>query len=266
VVFHLAAHTHDLRSLDDSPLQEEITLGGTLAALSAAESGGVEHFVFASSLAVFGDVGAAEVDEQHPCMPSTPYGQAKLRAEEAVCEFAHRTGAYASSIRPAMIYGVGCPGNLPRMIRAVERRTFPPIPEFGNRRSMVAVADVVQALIKAWRAGAPDGRPYIVTDGRGYSTRELYDLIRQTLGRRHPSVAIPPIVFRTAAHIGDALSILTRKRVPFDSRALARLSQSAVFSAERAIRELGFQPTTTLPDLLPAMVADLSRTTALDLG
>lgn len=260
VVFHLAAHTHDLKSTDDSAQQRAITYGGTIAALRAAEACEVSHFVLASSLAVFGPVGNEAVAEDHPCRPHTPYGQAKLDAEDAVRSFAQRTGRYAASIRPAMIYGAGCPGNLPRMIRAIMARRFPPIPEFGNRRSLVSVDDVVDALVRAWRSDIRDGREFIVTDGQAYSTRQLYDAVQTALGRPTSGLTVPAWVFAAGARLGDILGAVAGRRMPFDSGALERLSGSAFFTSSRAREELGFVPTRTLVDDLPAMIQHLSAT------
>lgn len=259
VVFHLAAHTHDTRSRNDSAIQQAVTLGGTVAALAAAERCGVRHFIFASSLAVYGPIGSNGATEDSACDPRTPYGRAKLEAERAVCEFAARTGAYAASMRPAMIYGLNCPGNLGRMIRAVRRGTFPPIPEFGNRRSMIAVDDVAEAMVLAWKANVPGGRPFILTDANGYSTRQIYDMIRECLGRGEPRFSIPRSWFSIVARAGDAGASVLGRRLAFDSEAMDRLSGSALFTSDRARSELGFTPTTTLPDVLPAMVRELER-------
>jgi UDP-glucose 4-epimerase len=253
-VFHLAAHVHDVHSNDDTALQQAITLGGTIATLSAAEQEGVKHVILASSLSVFGPVGSITVDEEHPLNPETPYGRAKLQAERALVDFTDRTGAFGASIRPAMMYGVPCPGNLQRMIRAVKAGWFPSLPEFGNRRSMVAVADVGSAMVLAWRAKVHGGRAYNITDGVGYSTRQVHDLIRKALGRPTSRVVIPRLVFSTAAQVGDLAGELLGRRVFFDSMAFDRLAGSANFDASRAQRELGFSATTTLAEMMPELV------------
>lgn len=253
-VFHLAAYAHDLRSVDDSADQQAITLGGTVSALSAAQRAQTGHFIYASSLAVHGPVGSLGVDETHECRPVTPYGRAKLSAEVAVREFSLRTGAFAACIRPAMIYGVGCPGNLPRMIRGVKRGTFPPIPEFGNFRSMIWVGDVAAAMIRAWQSNVAGGRPYILTDGQAYSTRRIYDEIRSAIGKTPVKISIPLGVFAGLALAGDLGGAVLRRRMPFDSAALDRVAGSAYFKSDRARLELGFHPTKALSDVLPAMV------------
>lgn len=258
VVFHLAAYAHDLSSTDDTTPQQEITLGGTRAALTAAERAGVRHFIFASSLAVFGHApdGATE---NAPAAPRTPYGRAKLAAEEAVREYADRTGAFAACLRPAMIYGAGCRGNLPRMISAVSSGMFPPIPEFGNRRSLVSADDAAEALRLAWKSEIRGGRAFIITDGRAYSTRQMYELILDALGKRPPSVTVPEFIFRAAAKLGDLGAAALGRRLPFDTAALERIAGSAYFVSDRARAELGYVPSSTLGDVLPSMIRHLSR-------
>jgi UDP-glucose 4-epimerase len=255
-VFHLAAYAHDVASTDDSALQQSITLGGTIAVLAAAEKAGVKHFIFASTVKVHGSP-TAGATEDAPCHPCTPYGRAKLAAEQAVTKFAMRTDTYAATIRPAMIYGVGCRGNLARMIRAVRVRTFPPIPEFGNRRSMVSDEDVADAMVRAWKCNVRNGRPFIVSDGVGYSTRQIYEMILAALGRGKPRFALPRAAFTVAARLGDIGGKMLGRRVPFDSVAFDKLAGSADFSAKRAQTELGFFPKHTLADVLPAMVRHL---------
>lgn len=253
-VFHLAAHVHDVRSSDDTLQQQAITLGSTLAVLDAAEEVGVQHVILASSLAVFGPVGSVAANEEQECRPTTPYGRAKLQSEAAVVDFTRRTGRFGASIRPAMMYGVPCPGNLTRMIRAVSGGWFPRIPEFGNRRSMVAVSDAASAMLLAWRAKVQGGRAFNITDGRAYSTRQIYDMIRQALGHRRSGAGIPPSLFYAAARTGDMARAVLGRRVFFDTQTLDRLAGSAHFDSTRARTELGFTPTITLPDLMPSLV------------
>jgi UDP-glucose 4-epimerase len=253
-VFHLAAHVHDVKSLDDGPQQRAITLGSTLSVLRAAEQAGVRTVILASSLAVFGDVGTSVVNEEHHCDPTTAYGRAKLESERALVDFTVRTGAFGAAIRPAMIYGVPCPGNLARMIRAVNAGWFPPLPEFGSRRSMVAVEDVAAAMELAWAARVPGGRPFIITDEDSYSTRQIYDMIRKALGRSESQWTIPRSALRAAAHVGDVVGAVIGRRAVFDSRILKSLSDAADFDTTRARVELGLEPTRTLAEVMPSLV------------
>jgi UDP-glucose 4-epimerase len=76
------------------------------------------------------------------------------------------SGMHTVNLRPALVYGPGMKGNLARLIAAVRRGWLPPLPETGNRRSLVHVDDVAQALLLAAAQPAAAGRTYFVTDGR----------------------------------------------------------------------------------------------------
>ncbi len=81
--------------------------------------------------------------------PETPYGRAKRAAEERVLAVGRESGMQTVNLRPALVYGPGIQANLLRLIEAVRRGWLPPLPETGNRRSLVHVDDVVQALLLA---------------------------------------------------------------------------------------------------------------------
>ena len=55
-----------------------------------------------------------------------------------------------------------------------------PVPELGNRRSIVHVADVADALLHVRSRAATPGRVvrYFIAHGRPYSTREMIDTMR----------------------------------------------------------------------------------------
>jgi nucleoside-diphosphate-sugar epimerase len=119
---------------------------------------------------------------------------------------------------------------------------------------MISVDDVASAMLLAWRAEVGGGRAFILTDRVAYSTRQIYDMIRQALGRRTSGFVIPPFVFSAAAQVGDVVGALLGRRVFFDSHAFDRVAGSAYFDSSRALRELGFVPTTTLREVMPALV------------
>lgn len=81
-----------------------------------------------------------------------------------------------------LVYGPGVKGNLLHMINAIDKGRFPLVRDVHNKRSMVHVDDVVQALRLAVENPRANGEVYFVTDGRTYSTYEICALIRRALG------------------------------------------------------------------------------------
>ncbi|MEW6682144.1 MAG: NAD-dependent epimerase/dehydratase family protein [Nitrospirota bacterium] len=254
-VIHLASKVHDLKELKDGGEHDDVTVGGTRGLMAAVRSEGTKSFVFLSSLSVYGTDTDCRRDEEATCVPTSAYGRAKLRAEGIVFEEGRKIGIHICCLRPAMIYGPGCKGNLPRMIEMIDRGFFPPLPEVKNRRSMVHVSDVVEAAILAATHPAANGQCYIVTDGRSYSARELYEMICRALGKSIRRWHVPLGAFKALAGAGDVIGRLRGRRFVFDSDALDKLTGNAWFSSEKISRELGYRPRMTFEDALPEMIA-----------
>lgn len=255
-IFHLAGHAHALDEPDDASvaLGTRITVDGTRALLAQARRAGVRTFIYVSSVKSMGEGGATCLDETAECRPVTAYGKARHAAEQLVLDNVNDFSA--TVLRLPMVYGPGCKGNLPRMIRAVARGRFPPLPETGNRRSMVDVRDVVQAALLAAGNPAAAGKTYIVTDGQAYSTRQIYEWICAALERPVPRWTVPLAWLRAAAGAGDAIGKFTGRRFFLDTGSLDKLIGSAWYSSEKIGRELGYRPVHTLKDALPGMVAE----------
>jgi nucleoside-diphosphate-sugar epimerase len=251
-VIHLAGRVHEVSEHLDTDAHEAVTERGTRNVVDVAREQGVAKFVFLSSLAVYGPCGEKQYDEDSPRNPTTAYGRAKLSAEQYVLE--QQDAMHVAALQPAMVYGGGCKGNLPRMMRMVERGLFPPIPEVGNRRSLAYVEDVAEAVLLAAVNPAANGRAFIVTDGESYSGRRIYEAVCRGLGKPTSRRAIPAPVFRVAARLGDIAGNLSSRRFPFDSPACDQLLGSSSFSISRIKRELGFRPTMTLERAMPKIV------------
>lgn len=254
VVLHLASHaeTEDCDGPADENAHRRVTVEGTRRLLDEARAAGARRFVFLSSVKAMGEGGEERLDETSPPRPVTAYGRAKLEAEKQVTEAG--AGMETCVLRLPMVYGPNRRGSLMRMIAAIDRGRFPPLPEVGNRRSMVHVDDVVQAVLLAAAREPLPGRLYLVTDGVDYSARGIYEAICRALDRRVPAWTVPRFALVLGARAGDAIERLTGKRMPLDSDALRKLLGSACYDSARIVRELGFRPAVTLERALPEMI------------
>lgn len=256
-VFHLAGKAHALaENRQDETEYFAVNTEGTRKLLDAAKRAGVQRFVYFSSVKAVGDAEQAPWDETASAPADTPYGRSKYAAEQLVLH-----GGYVPHpvvIRPCMVYGNTDRGNLPQMVRAMRRGWFPPVPETGNRRSMVHVADLVEAAILAAEQPAAAGQIYIVCDDQTYSTRQIHDWIRAALGKTPAHWSVPFEALRAAALFGDGLSRLSGRRMPLDSDTLRKLTDSAWYSSAKIRRELGFTATRNLRDALPDLIRYLT--------
>lgn len=255
-VFHLAARVHAFEGGPaDAAAHWSVNLEGTRNVVNATASCGATRLVFFSSVKAMGERTTALVDETAPARPVSAYGQSKLAAEQLVRQMGEAAGIHTVCLRLPMVWGPGADGNLGRMIAAIAAGRFPPMPEFGNRRSLVHVRDVVQAAMLAARGDCAASRIYLVTDGLGYSTREMYALICQALGRSVPTWSTPRWGLRLIAWLGDGIGRLVNKpgRI-FDSAAFDKLADSAWYDCTAIRRELGYVPSVTLQTGLPEYI------------
>lgn len=239
-VFHCAGYAHAF-SASDPDVHWRINFEGTRNLLQAAGEAGVRRFVFLSSVKAMAEPGDACVDEDWPGEPVTPYGRAKRAAEAAVLEAGAKYGMHVVSLRLAMVYGHGGRGNLERMARGIRAGWFPPLPETGNRRSLVHVDDVVAAMRLVAQAPAANGRTYIVADPKAYSGREIYDAIRRVLGKPPARWRVPAALLRSGGRLGDGLGRLAGRTLPLNSEVAERLLGSACYSPARIEHELGWR-------------------------
>ncbi|ANE57531.1 NAD-dependent epimerase/dehydratase family protein [Methylomonas sp. DH-1] len=255
-VFHLAGKAHALaENRQDAAEYRQINSTATRELLAAAQRAGVKRFVYFSSVKAVAETERQPMDETADLPAADPYGQSKYASEQLVLH-----GGYVPHpvvIRPSMVYGCSDKGNLPRMVNAVRRGIFPPLPQ-GNRRSMVHVDDVAAAAILAAERPQAAGQIYIVTDGQCYSTRDIYDMIRAALGKPPLNGSVPLALLRLAAKFGDGFGRLAGRRFPLDSDSLDKLTGSAWYSSDKIRRDLGFEPEHTLRDTLPEIIRYLS--------
>jgi nucleoside-diphosphate-sugar epimerase len=251
-IFHLAGKAHALSEThQDKDEYFQINVEGTRKLLQAAQHMGVHTFVYFSSVKVIRDMEEV-ANELTTASPETSYGKSKLAAEKLVLE-----GDYVPHpvvIRPSMVYGNTEKGNLPKMIRAIRAGKFPPLPEMHNRRSMVHVNDVVQAAILAAEHEESAGKTYIVTDGKSYSTRQMYEWICEALHKPTPAWRLPLFMLKLMAKVGDFIGSFRGYRFIFDSDALEKLTGSACYSSAKIERELGFKASRNLREALPEII------------
>ena len=183
-VFHLAGRVH---ALAESPSEEaeyfRVNTEGTRELLAAARAARVRRFVFFSTVKAMSrdgvedrgqrteDRGDGPATEEVRVEPDTPYGKSKLEAEKLVLH-----GGYVPEpvvLRLCMVYGPGAKGNMQKMLGAVSRHRFPPLPEAANRRSMVHVQDVLQAAILASEHPLAVGHVFIDVSDAGKTTPSL---------------------------------------------------------------------------------------------
>jgi len=253
-VFHLAGVTHDSRQKTELAAEyRRINVEVTLKIAQFAVAKGVKRFVFISSVKAGGspEVNSC-TDEKNQGIPDGIYGQTKREAELGLLEINKSSEMQISIIRPALVYGPGLKGNLKLMLKGIGQGWFPPLPDTLNVRTMIHVDDLVRAIILAAEKEDAQGEVFIVTDGKSYSTRDIYNDICSAYGKKIPKWSVPKFIFLGFAKLGDMLGSFIN--FPFDTNRYQKLLGNDCYSSDKIRQKLGFKSNMTFKDALPSMI------------
>ena len=256
-VIHAAGHAHTRGS--DEAVHQETTVEGTRHLLAEAEAHDVQRFIFISSVKAMPEPDDNCLDESEQRLPSDVYGLSRKEAEDLVLATGKQTGMHVNILRPALVYGPGCKGNLASLLSWIDRGFFPPVPDTGNIRSRVDVRDLVRASLLASEEPSANGKAFIITDSEDYSTRRIYTAIRTAFGMPVPSWSVPAGLLRGLGKAGDCYEALLGRPAPFNGSVCSRLLDSACYRSHSAEQLLGFRPEYCLEDALPDMVNEYRK-------
>ena len=179
-VLHLSALVHQMNGADKEAYHD-INVTKTVALAKKAKTSGVRHFVFMSSVKVYGEESETPYSEQSPCHPKDPYGESKLEAEKALLALADNTFKVAV-IRTPVVYGEGVKANILRLIELTDRYRALPFGGIHNRRSMVYVGNLthlISEVIRQEKQGI-----FLAGDDTPISTSKLITQIAAALRKR----------------------------------------------------------------------------------
>ena len=151
VVFHLAACVGRQKSIDDPILDSSTNVLGTVNVLEGMKRNNVNRIVYSSSAAIFGELLAPAISENHPQNADSPYGVSKLAAEKMILAYSAIYGIIGTCLRYFNIYGVNQRFDLyGNVIPIFAKRIYSgePITIYGDgtqTRDFVNVRDVARA-------------------------------------------------------------------------------------------------------------------------
>jgi UDP-glucose 4-epimerase len=111
-VFHVAGIAHQKETAENSHLYFEVNRDLAVAMARKAKNAGIPHFVFMSTMSVYGMESGVITPDTKP-QPKNSYGQSKLEAEDAMHAMEDESFRVAV-LRPPMVYGKNCRGNFQR--------------------------------------------------------------------------------------------------------------------------------------------------------
>lgn len=200
-VVHLAARVHIMRDATHDPLAEyrAVNCAGTENLARQAAQAGVKRLVYLSSIKVNGEsTGSLPFRADDPPHPQDPYAQSKWEAEQSLHRIAAATGLEIVVLRPPLVYGPGVKANFLRLLGLVERGLPLPFGAINNRRSLLYLGNLADAVRVCLSHPAAAGKTYLVSDGASLSSADLVRGLAGALGKSPRLFPIPPALLRLA--------------------------------------------------------------------
>lgn len=206
-VFHFAALAYVGESVAQPDRYYDVNVVGTATLLEAMREASVRRIVFSSSCATYGIPDKMPIDEEQRQSPINPYGRTKLICEQMLADYSQ-----AFDLRYAVLRyfnAAGCdpdgmlfekhdpePHLIPRALMAASG-VGPPLQILGTDydtpdgtaiRDYVHVGDLAMAHWLAFDHLANGKEPLSLNlgTGRGYSVREVVDMVQHVTGLRVP--------------------------------------------------------------------------------
>jgi len=249
-VIHCAGYAHDFKAPSSEVKNEtwQTNYEGTKNLIEAAAFSGVTKFINLSSVKVYGDVGEEEIRETHITSPVSEYAKSKLAAENFIINYGRKHNMHVVNLRLSMVYGNGAKGNLSRMAKMIERNFFPPPPETNNKKSLVYIDDVVNAIFKVTNNSKASLETFNITSPVKTSTRNLYNLLRESLGLKSIKFEFSNSILVFFAKILDNMQIILKTNFSYNSDVLEKLMGNENYSSEKIRKTIGWSSKTNLKD------------------
>lgn len=212
-IVHMAASCEVGESVENPAKYYTNNLTGSMRLLEAARRHRIRGIVFSSTAATYGEPRQTPITEEHPQLPTNPYGDTKLAFERALDWYHQAYGIRYVALRYFNAAGAHPDGTIgedhrpeshivPRLLRGV-RQGQQPTPIFGNDwptpdgtcvRDYVHVVDLAQAhvlAIDAMRSGDVEAEAFNLGNGEGFSVLQVIDTVGMVTGQR-PSTREAP--------------------------------------------------------------------------
>jgi nucleoside-diphosphate-sugar epimerase len=250
VVIHIAARLQLQSDRSSDPLAEyrRTNVHGTLTLARQALVAGVKRIIFISSVGVNGSVTTGKpFDESSLPVPDGDYARSKLEAETGLLDIVKGTAMDVVLIRPPLIYAAHARRNFPRLLKLVDSGLPLPFGALDNRRSMVALENLVDFIVRCIHHPAASNQLFLISDGEDASTAQIVRYLAASMGRSLRLLPVPDALMRWGARLVGKQSMYNT------------LCASLQVDSGKARRLLDWTPPLTLEQALSKAGRDYKR-------
>jgi nucleoside-diphosphate-sugar epimerase len=236
----------------------KVNVQGTQDLVARACEAGIGRFVHCSSVGVFGDITNPPADEEHACHPDIAYEKTKLAGEQAVRDFAYRHGYPVVVLRPAWVYGPGCPRTM-KLFKTIRKGRFFFVGTKNTLRHPIYIDDMVQGFEVAATHDQAPGEVFIMAGPRAIMLAELVDGIAALMRVSTPRLTLPKSLVWVGCYGMETIFRAIGKEAPFSRRSLKFFTGNTAFDTTKVQEKLRFQAKTDIRDGLERTYNSISE-------
>lgn len=206
-IMHFAAHSQVGESMINPSIYYENNVVGSYRLIESARQAGVQHFVFSSTAAVYGEPEVVPIVETSKLQPTNVYGRTKLMIEDMLHDYSSIYGSTYVALRYFNAAGADESGEIgedhspethliPLVLEtALGKR--PHITVFGTDydtidgtciRDYIHVTDLASAHVLAmnYLVDGGESRVFNLGSGNGFSVKDIIDTAKNVTGINIP--------------------------------------------------------------------------------
>jgi len=234
VIIHAAGKAHCFDKNNINLLDfEYINVNGTKNLLTSLENQleAISHFVFISSVSVYGLNKGLMIDENKPLQGSSEYALSKIKAEQIVSNWGNENNIPVLILRLPLLIGSNPKGNLKRMIEGIKNKRYFSVGGGRAKKSMVLATDVADFIYSNHKSNGV----YNLTDGVSHKIRDLEDKIG-----KHFNVKI----YNIPVSLAKKLTILHKffSKFPLSKDTLSKITSDLTFSDSKVKNKHNWSP------------------------
>lgn len=246
-VIHLAGLAHNsllLSQPNSYKAFHRANVDSSKSVAIACRLASVKTLIFLSTISVLGEKTKGKpFSHLDPPKPLSPYATSKLIAEECIKYHLHGSDVSWIILRPPLIYGPSCPGNLARLFSSLKKVPISPFAGLTRLKYFISIYNLCDAIEVASRHPSCERQTFPIADFEPTSTSQLSAMFLITSNRTFwLNLSVPELaLFLLFLSFGK-------------SRELSKLSSELLIDSSFFANLTRWSPRLTLHDSLPETI------------
>lgn len=194
-LIHLAARAHTKKATIADFQRDNLELSKRLANISARAN--ITQFIYVSSIKALGNTTKATAPFSHSStpVPEDAYGKSKLASEILIKEILAESATALTIVRPPLVWGQNCKGNLRTLINIIEKGIPLPFAGIKNSRDIISLENLCDFLTHIILHPNALNASFLISDEKKRNTSDIIQLLENYTTQKAKLIKMPHFLF-----------------------------------------------------------------------